>query len=137
MTRRPHLLAATLLVALTQTACGGTEQGASKVKLAELTPDPARGEKVFVRCQTCHSVETGVNRSGPNLRGIVGQAAGKVPGYAYSPANAGAAITWTPENLYRFLENPQGVIPATRMAFSGIRDPQDRADLIAWLSTQR
>ena len=104
--------------------------------LAQFTGDAAAGEQVFVQCQTCHVTEPGVNRIGPSLAGIVGRPAGQVAGFTYTPANADSGITWTPEQLFQYLENPQRVVPGTKMAFAGIADPQARANLIAWLGTQ-
>jgi cytochrome c len=106
-------------------------------KLASFTGDPAKGEQVFIQCKTCHVTEPGVNRIGPSLHNKVGAEAGKVAGYNYSPANANSGITWTKEKLFQYLENPQRVVPGTKMAFAGIPDPQKRADLIAWLETQK
>ncbi len=104
--------------------------------LAEFTGDAAAGETVFIQCQTCHVTEAGVNRIGPSLAGIVGREAGTVPGFEYTPANANSGITWSPEKLFQYLENPQRIVPGTKMAFAGIPDPQQRADVIAWLATQ-
>lgn len=106
------------------------------VTLAQHPGDAAAGEAVFAQCRTCHVTDPGVNRIGPSLAGIVGRPAGQVAGYQYSPANANSGITWTPEKLFQYLENPQRVVPGTKMAFAGIRDPQQRANLIAWLQTQ-
>lgn len=108
----------------------------SGATFASFTGDPAAGEKVFVQCKTCHVTEEGVNRIGPSLHNIVGREAGTVAGYNYSPANANSGITWTKEKLFQYLENPQRVVPGTKMAFAGIKDDQKRADLIAWLATQ-
>jgi len=108
----------------------------SGATLAQFTGDPAAGEKVFIQCKTCHVTDPGVNRIGPSLHGIVGRAAGTVAGYNYSPANKNSGITWTEPKLFQYLENPQRVVPGTKMAFAGIQDPQKRADLIAWLKTQ-
>lgn len=104
-------------------------------KFADFTGNAAAGEKVFVQCKTCHVTDPGVNRIGPSLHAKVGAQAGKVAGYSYSPANANSGITWTKEKLFQYLENPQRVIPGTKMAFAGIPDPQKRADLIAYLDT--
>ena len=109
----------------------------SSAKFADLTGDAAKGEAVFVQCRTCHVTDAGVNRMGPTLHAVVGREAGKVPGYAYSPANANSGGTWTAEKLFEYLEDPQRVLPGTKMAFAGIKDPQKRADLIAWLATQK
>lgn len=106
------------------------------VTLAQHTGDAAAGQAVFAQCRTCHVTEAGVNRIGPSLHAIVGRQAGTVQGYQYSPANANSGITWSPEKLFQYLENPQRVVPGTKMAFAGIRDPQQRANLIAWLGTQ-
>jgi cytochrome c len=106
------------------------------VQLASFTGDPAAGEKVFIQCKTCHVTDRGQNRIGPSLAGIVGREAGTVAGYNYTPANKNSGITWSKEKLFQYLENPQRVVPGTKMAFAGIPDPQKRADLIEWLATK-
>ena len=103
--------------------------------LANFTGDASAGEQVFTQCAACHAVTPGENRVGPSLAGIVGDEAGKVEGYSYTPANAEIGIEWTPEKLFQYLENPRRVIPGTKMAFAGLSDPQDRADIIAYLET--
>jgi cytochrome c len=72
---------------------------------------------------------------GPHLNGVVGRAVGAVDGYGYSGNLVAVAETWTPENLNAFLENPSNYAPGTAMNFRGIRDAQDRANLIAYLET--
>lgn len=109
----------------------------SGAKFADFTGDAAKGEAVFIQCKTCHVVEPGVNRIGPSLHGVVGRKASVVPGYSYSEANHNSGITWTAEKLFQYLENPQRVVPGTKMAYAGLADPQKRADLIAWLATQK
>lgn len=101
--------------------------------LAEFTGDATNGEKVFVQCKACHVVEPGQNRVGPSLAGIIGREAGTIEGFTYTPANANSGITWTPEKMFQYLENPQRIVPGTRMAFAGLPDGQDRADVIAYL----
>lgn len=103
--------------------------------LASFTADASAGETVFMQCSACHVVEEGVNRIGPSLYGIVGREAGTVEGYNYSEANANSGITWSPEKLFQYLEDPQRVIPGTKMAFAGLKDGQDRADIIAYLDS--
>jgi cytochrome c len=105
--------------------------------LAQFTGDAAAGQRVFLQCQACHAVEAGANRLGPTLHNVVGRQSGGVPGFSYSPANRNAGITWTPEKLFQYLENPRRIVPGTTMAFAGIGDPQRRADLIAYLATLR
>ena len=108
----------------------------SGATLAQFPGNAAAGQAVFVQCQTCHTVAAGQNRIGPSLAGIVGNRAGAVAGYSYSAANRESGITWSAEKLFQYLENPQRVVPGTKMAFAGIADSQRRADLIAWLATQ-
>lgn len=105
----------------------------SGVKLAAYTGDAAKGEIAFITCKTCHAVEEGVNKIGPSLKGIVGRPAGTVAAFNYTSANKNSGITWTPEKLFQYLENPQRVVPGTKMAFAGFSDPQKRADVIAYL----
>lgn len=105
--------------------------------LAQFSGDAVAGQRVFLQCQSCHAVEAGANRLGPTMHGIVGRHSGAVTGFNYSPSNRDAGITWTPEKLFQYLENPRRVVPGTTMAFAGIGDPQRRADLIAYLATLR
>lgn len=102
---------------------------------ASVTGVADKGKVVFLQCKTCHVRDEGVNRIGPSLAGIVGRKAGTVPGFAYTDANKNSGITWTPEKLFQYLENPQRVVPGTKMAFAGLAKPQDRADVIAYLQS--
>lgn len=107
-------------------AAGGTDY-------ASFTGDPAKGKRVFAQCMTCHAVAEGRNNVGPSMFGIVGRQSGTVPGFKYSEANLNSNVTWTEENLFVYLEKPTDFIPGTIMAFPGLRNPQDRADVIAYL----
>ena len=109
--------------------------GAPAPEYASLTGDAAKGKTVFVQCQVCHVVEEGQNRIGPSLYGIVGRPAGSIAGFAYSPANKNSGITWSEEEMYKYLEAPQQTIPGTKMVFAGLKNPQDRADVIAYLKS--
>jgi len=104
-------------------------------KFADMKGDAAAGEKVFAQCKTCHVIDAGVNRIGPSLHGVVGRKAGEIAGFSYSAANKESGITWTAEKLYQYLEKPARVVPGTKMAFAGLAKGQDRADVIAYLST--
>ena len=106
------------------------------VQYASYTGDAAKGKTAFATCMTCHSSDAGVNKIGPSLHGVVGRSAGTIPGFSYSAANKGSGITWTPEKLFQYLENPQRVVPGTKMTFVGFPDPQTRANVIAYLKTQ-
>ncbi|TPG52903.1 cytochrome c family protein [Sphingomonas glacialis] len=104
------------------------------VKLAAYTGDAKKGEADFITCKTCHAIEAGVNRIGPSLHAVVGRKAGTIPGFVYSTANKDSGITWTEDKLFQYLENPQRVVPGTKMTFAGWpTDPQKRADVIAYL----
>lgn len=104
-------------------------------KFASLTGTAAAGEKVFVACKACHSIEAGKNMVGPSLHAIQGRTSGTIAGYNYSTANKNSGITWTNEKLFQYLENPQRVIPGTKMTYTGVKDAQQRVDLIAYLDT--
>ncbi len=109
---------------------------AAGASYASLTGDAAKGEKIFAQCKACHVAEPGVNRVGPSLHGVVGRTAGSIAGFNYSKANKGSGVTWTEEVLFTYLEAPQKFMPGTRMAFAGLKKPQDRADVIAYLKTR-
>jgi len=95
--------------------------------------DPERGERIFNRCRSCHEVIRERNRNGPHLVGLFGRLSGSVEGFRYSKAMAKAGIVWSEETLDGYLENPRAYLKGTRMAFSGLRDGQDREDLIEYL----
>jgi cytochrome c len=100
---------------------------------APVSGDPVSGAAVFTQCETCHSKDPGVNKVGPSLHGIIGRHSGMIPNFNYSSANKGSGIVWTEQELYAYLENPQKVVPGTYMTFTGVKDPQKRADVIAFL----
>lgn len=120
---------------------GGEEEGGgeaeAEVPFEEVlaSADPAEGEGVFRKCQSCHKVEDGANGTGPHLFGVVGRPVDAVPGYSYSGALEEVADVWTPENLNAFLTNPKGYAPGTAMNFAGLPSVEDRANLIAWLDS--
>ncbi|MFT7287341.1 MAG: cytochrome c [Halieaceae bacterium] len=108
---------------------------------SESTPDAvtmegnaSRGRLLFLQCRACHSLdEGGINKVGPNLYGVFGSAAGNVEGFEYSEALVAASIVWSPATLDAWLTAPSDLVPGNRMIFTGLADPQDRADLIAYL----
>jgi nitrite reductase (NO-forming) len=95
--------------------------------------DPTAGQKVFRKCQACHSLDPGKNLIGPSLAGVIGRKAGAAPGFAFSPAMKGADLTWTPQILAAYLSDPQKAIPGNRMPFPGLKSEHDRDDVIAFL----
>ena len=95
--------------------------------------DAAHGEELYnSRCVACHSPDA--NRVGPRHRGVVGRKAGSLPDFNYSKAVKGSNVVWDEQTLDRWLTNPQAFIPGQRMNFR-VSDPQDRADIIAYLKT--
>ena len=96
--------------------------------------DATAGESVFRNCRSCHALD-GADGVGPHLNGVVGRAVDAVAGYAYSGALEQVADVWSEENLYNFLQDPQGWAPGTKMTYQGLKDPEDRANLIAYLAT--
>jgi cytochrome c len=116
---------------------------AAAALLAQSVPaaaqDAAAGQRVFAQCRACHTVDNGGrNGVGPNLFGIVGKQAGQREGFRYS-ANmqelAQGGLTWNKENLDRYLRNPKDLVPRGSMAFAGVRNDEQRANLIAYLET--
>ena len=79
------------------------------------------------------TTETSIILQGPNLGGLFGRTSGQVPGFAYSKANKEMAVEWKEETLYDYLLNPKKYIPGTKMVFAGLKKPEDRANLIAYL----
>lgn len=101
------------------------------VAAAEIDGDPQHGKEVYDRCVACHSLQR--NRTGPKHCGLIGRRAGAIPNFPYSKALKAWGKVWTPETLDTFLENPLGAVPGTRMGYAGVKDPKDRADLIAYI----
>ncbi len=130
------------VIAVPETDASGApakvEETPISVLLASASPDA--GERVFKRCQACHTdTEGGPNKVGPNLWDIVDRPIATHEGFSYSAAmkdfSNGGEKHWTYENLDVFIKAPKKDVPGTAMGFAGLSDDQDRADLIAYLST--
>ncbi len=95
-----------------------------------------KGSKVFRKCTACHKAEDGANATGPFLYGVVGRDINAAAGFAsYSGSLTTNGAVWTPENLNDFLTKPSEWAPGTSMSFAGIKKPEDRANLIAYLDS--
>jgi len=137
-----HLLLAAASLLLVATSGSAQELESPAANQAESSPeillphgDPERGRLVFGGCRSCHFTEAGAGHgNGPNLHRIFGKVAGKQLGFDYYSSELKAAqFVWTPTVLYVWLENPMASIPGTTMMSAGVPDPQERADLIAYL----
>jgi cytochrome c len=103
---------------------------------AALAADPAAGQKIFkAQCGICHTVVAGENRIGPTLFGVVGRAAGSVPGFNYTADHKKLGIAWDAATLDKYLANPRAMVPDTSMVYAGLKDDAERADLVAYLET--
>ena len=102
--------------------------------------DLKAGEATFAKCKSCHNADNGgPNGTGPNLWGVEGHQPGTHAGFAYSDgmkAFSAKQPVWDYEHIYEFIKNPQKYISGTKMTFVGLKDPQDRINLIAYLHAQ-
>lgn len=102
---------------------------ASLMKIADFD----RGAKVFKKCATCHTIGKGeAAKVGPNLFGVVGRKRGSTV-FAYSEAMKAKGGAWDAESINQFITKPKDYLPGTKMAFQGLKKPQDRADVILYL----
>jgi cytochrome c len=97
--------------------------------------DPEAGKEIFKKCGICHSPEKGVNKVGPSLFGVVGRHSATIDTFTYSDAMKAANKTWDEATLDIYLTDPRALVPGTKMIFPGLKDPADRANVIAYLST--
>ena len=98
--------------------------------------DLQKGERVFMRCKACHTVEQGKNRVGPSLYGIVGRPVASEPGYNYSSAMktyGNGDAKWTKDRLMTYLADPRKVVPGTKMSFAGLPKDDEREHVVCYL----
>jgi cytochrome c len=104
------------------------------------TADVAAGQTVSTKCASCHNfVAGGPDMTGPNLYGVIGRKPGSHPGFAYSSGMTdfgSKTPVWDYDHIYKFLAGPQAYINGTKMTFVGLKKPEDRINLIAWLRMQ-
>lgn len=97
--------------------------------------DLSNGARQFRRCQSCHTLnEGGRNSVGPNLYGIIGQPAARVAQFSYSSQLSDAGLVWDLATLDAWIENPRALVTGNRMSFVGLRDAEDRRDVIAYIA---
>jgi cytochrome c len=111
-------------------------EAAKPIEFYLASADVAKGEQVFKKCAACHNADQGgANALGPNLWGVVGKPHGAHPGFAFTDALKGVPGNWDFKALDAWLSNPKKYAPGTKMTFAGLGNPQDRADVIAFLNS--
>jgi cytochrome c len=120
MNFRPALVAAVLLLAAPPAA--------------RAEGDAASGEKIFRKCRACHTLAAEEkHKIGPNLHGLFQRKSGAAEGFRYSKAMKEAGLDWNEASLDKYLSSPKDAIPGNKMAFAGLKKPEERADVIAYL----
>ena len=125
---------------------GGGESAAAPATTAAPAEEPlpalltkanaAKGQQDAKVCTTCHNFDKGAGaKVGPPLWGVVGRAMASIPGFSYSDSMVGMHSDWTYEALNKMIANPKSEVSGTKMAFPGEKDPQKRADILAYLQT--
>jgi len=149
-----------LLVALALTACGKTGSETNSATAADTAPSSApapptdaqkkailatlptayqgadldNGQTKFALCQSCHTVGKGeAPMVGPNLWGVFGRKAGSAPGFTYSDGLKALNVTWDAPTIDKWISNPRGMDPTTKMTYLGMENPKDRIDVVAYL----
>jgi cytochrome c len=134
--RAAFALAAVLAVAALSPSLASAAMIPLMIKDATGKPmsgDPVAGAVIFKQCGVCHVVTPGVNKVGPSLHGIIGRHSGSIPGFHYSAANKNSGIVWSEQEIFNYLQDPQKKVPGTFMTFTGVKDLQQRANVIAYL----
>ena len=137
-----------MLVSIPFTSIGSSAMGRSFIALAIVAastllialPASAQnvetGQKAFKQqCGLCHDTAAGKNRVGPSLFGVVGRKSGSVEGFHYSDANKNSGLTWDQASLDKYLADPRGTVSGTTMTYAGVKNEEQRRDIIAYLAT--
>ena len=157
---RVSMSLATLAACALVSGCGGGDQDdaapaaapapekpavSDEAKLARVAALPApydqadleNGRRKFGLCRSCHTLkEDGPKMTGPHLDHLFGRKAGEHEHFRYSDALAATDITWNAASLDAWIENPRAMVPGTKMAFAGLKNPQDRIDLVGYLKAE-
>lgn len=147
--RARHLKISAMALGLAALATGGCSDDSHDARLRAAGPHPslgallkvadvAAGRSKFRQCAACHGInEGGPDLGGPNLFGIAGKPMGQASRtFGYTAALRSAGGMWDDATLDAWIENPRALVPGTIMTFSGVPDPLDRADIIAYLKSQ-
>jgi cytochrome c len=119
---------------------GAVKKEVKILSLAEMMAiaDVKKGEKIFKKCASCHNIAAGAGaKVGPNLYSVVNRKKASMAGFSYSNALKGKGGAWDRNSLNEFLTNPKEYAPGTKMAFAGLKKPQDRADVISYLESKK
>ncbi|HEV7320860.1 MAG TPA: cytochrome c family protein [Ensifer sp.] len=124
-----------------EAGAGGAAEVEVDIKPLLLKADAAAGEAVFKKCASCHTADKGgANKVGPNLWGLVNRPIASHEGFSYSAGmktfSEGSKVVWDYDHLSFFIEAPKKHVPGTAMGFAGVKKPDERANLIAWLREQ-
>ena len=111
----------------------GAAAALTLLSTAASAADVAHGKQIFTSCAACHSEKP--DAIGPDLKGVVGRKSAAVAGFRYSNAMRRANLTWDEANLKAYIADPQKKVPGNRMPFSGLHNPQDVDDVVAYLAT--
>ncbi|MBT5264867.1 MAG: c-type cytochrome [Rhodospirillaceae bacterium] len=99
--------------------------------------DAKAGAKVFKKCKACHQIDNDKAKVGPSLKGIIGRAAATQPKFKrYSKAMKKSGVTWTEENIAKFLKKPKKFIKKSKMAFPGLKKQKDIDNVIAYIKSK-
>jgi cytochrome c len=115
---------------------GGAAAAEQPIEVYLAKADPAKGQQVFNKCMACHNADKGgANQLGPNLWDVIGEPIGQGKGFAFSDALSKKGGTWGWDNLSQWLSSPKAFAPGTKMTFAGLGNPEDRANVIAFLNS--
>jgi cytochrome c len=102
---------------------------------AATADDVEAGKATFKKCALCHTTETGKNKVGPSLFGVVGRKSASLENYNYSEAMKKFDHMWDLQTLDTYLADPRAAVPGTKMIFPGLKEKNERDDVIAYLET--
>lgn len=139
----PHPEKEGFLIEAAEAEAGGAAEAApaeEPIAVRMASADATAGQAIEKKCSACHTIEKGgANKVGPNLFGIVNRPIASHEGFAYSGAmkefSQGGSVVWDYEHLDHFLTSPKGLVKGTAMGFAGLKNPTERANLIAFLRT--